>query len=157
MSSVLFVTEELSRVKKELIDSNAQHTHALSIIENKDQALRGKDQDIEELQKQLKVHSFTLMIFITNQSAHFKFIFCQIVPSFTQASQQGVGKLSRTIKQLELHGSSELEELRARHQDIEAGYLDVSSVFPSFTVWIYMYMWMWMVTCYLSGEFNSFS
>lgn len=49
------IADELSRVKKELIDATAQHTQALSIIDAKDQALRKKDGDIAELQKQLQV------------------------------------------------------------------------------------------------------
>lgn len=48
-------SDELSRVKKELIDACAQHTHALSIIDAKDQAIRNKEADIDELNKQLKV------------------------------------------------------------------------------------------------------
>ena len=47
--------DELSRVKKDLIDSNAQHTHALSIIEEKDKALRQHGEDMNELQNKLKV------------------------------------------------------------------------------------------------------
>lgn len=57
-----YIEDELSRVKKELIDCNAQHTNALGIIEKKDQELRERDNEIDDLQKQLKVRTNFLYI-----------------------------------------------------------------------------------------------
>jgi hypothetical protein len=50
--------DELSRIKKELIDSFAQHTNALSIMDAKDQALRKSELEKEDLRKELKVRNY---------------------------------------------------------------------------------------------------
>lgn len=88
------LSDEISRLKKELAESNAQHAHALSIIENKDFELRKSQAKAEELQKQIKI------------------------------SEQSNSKLAAQVKHLENRSGTELEELKKKNLDAEAAFND---------------------------------
>jgi hypothetical protein len=92
--------------------------------------LRKNDHDIEELRKQLNVrtsfnHDFFDVVIIISPVSICLYLTIHVY-SLRQASQQSIGKLNRTIKQLELHGSSEIDELKNHIRDSTAAYNDVS-------------------------------